>query len=657
MADFHFITDPTALQIISTILNAAGPNFNAPYDSSTQPSDATGRNDDLLTQFDLPAGVSIRGTANTSMLPNMGPVINSLLTALGPAISAYGFILPILGLIRGLMEIMCCLMNPFCVIKAVIRLFKKWLPPFLSLFPPIAGVIMIISTIKLILAIIFFILTEVVPTIELIKKNVELVVDAFQSGNETRAEAGKSKLIALIIDLANRSGITSVAKPILDLLFLILGLVSGLPCSGGRNSSEDLGSISLGVPTFDGSELDTACCDDTQCPPVIASPPQGRGLLVPKFFGDAPPLFTWQLIPITGQENMNDIIPFLQDFKSQLNPQLDEDIDEATPAGSTNDAAHFKLRILGRRGERFCREDSSGPVPSGSISAPIARIRNSRVTMTNVNLTKFMGVVDYCIEPNFDQLVARNIIGIGCHPDVIDAKEGMQNRFDGFFELSALDKFPELVDIPDIYSGMTDGLDTAFGQLNDVVDKPVEDYSLDDISVIGGIGDGIVNLLLGVIDRFTEIMNSLLSNMTDKISTSFDVDKNIVKAGNQDKAIVVVVPRDISGTAIGKNLPDGVDINVDFFTDFGVLRNQQRNNSTGEVTAELTSAFAGTANVTARVNNDFITNFDGETETIKVEQVRFVADAILPKRRFVSKPTADSKIKTNAGSEREPGSR
>lgn len=656
MADFHFIDDPSALQVISTILALAGPNFNAPYDSDTQPSDAVARNDEALTQYDVPGGSQIKGTANPAAAPSMSSVISSVLTALGPVIAAYGLILPILGLIRGMLEILCCLMNPFCVVKAIIRLFRKWIPPFIALFPPIAGIIIILNMIKLILAIVFFILTEIVPTIQLVISNIKLVVSAFQGGNSARADAGQQKLLALIIDLLNRVGIMSVAKPILDLIFLILGLVSGFPCSGGRNSSRNIDNISLDTPTFDKSILDTTCCDDIQCPPVISSPPQGRGLLVPKFYGDAPPLWTWQLIPITGHKNMNDMIPFLQDFRSQLSPQLDEEVDEATPAGSTNDAAHFRLRILGRRGEQLCREDNDDPIPSGSISVPIARVRNSRVTITNVNLSQHLGVVNYCVEPNFDQLVAHNIISVGCHPDVIDAKDSIRGRFSAFFDRSALDKHPELIDIPSIYSSMTDGVNSSLNQLKTLIDKPAADFSLDDVAEAESIQDSMVGLLLGISDNLKGIMNSLLSNMTDKISSTFSVDKNLARAGNEDKSIITVIPRDISGIAIGQNLPDGVEINVDIFTDFGILKNKQTNSS-GETTAELVSVLPGTANVTARINNDFVTDFNDGAESIKTEQVRFVADAVFPKRRLVSKPSSDSKLKTSSGSEREPGSR
>lgn len=653
MVNFSFITDPTALQIISGILELAGPNFVAPYDSDAQPSDNAARNDETLTTYNVPGGTSIKGSANPAATPSMGPVISSLLTALGPIISAYGFILPILGVIRGIIEILCCLMNPFCVIPAVIRLFKKWIPPFISLFPPIAGLVIIMSTIKLILAIIFFILTEVIPTIELIIKNIEMVVDASQSNNEAKAEAGKQKLIAVALDLANRTGVAAVAKPLLDIIFLILGLVAGFPCGGGEKSSKSVGSIDFGATSFDGLTLDTNCCNDTMCPPEIKTPPQGRGLLVPKFYGDAPPLWTWQLIPLTGGENIPKLKPYLQDLRSQLNPQLDEEIDEATAAGSRYDAAHFRLRILGRRGEKFCKETLSDTTPVGSILVPIARINGNRITITNVRLLEYMGVIDYCIEPNYYQLVGRNILGVGCHPEVEQAKNDMQSRFDDL-ESSALESNPELADVPDLYTGMTNTVDSSLKRISDIV---AGDVSLDDIPIIKGIRDNFVESLYGTINSLTEIMNVLLSRMSDRISSSFNVDKNIAKSGGVDKAIITVTPRDVSGTPIAKNLPDGVDISVNIFTDYGILQNQQRDDSTGNITAEIISLFPGTANVMAKVNTDFIMNFDGGTETVKVEQVKFVADAILPKRRLVSKPTSDSTARTGTTSDREPGSR
>jgi len=654
--DFHFIDDPTTLNIISTILEIAGPNFNPPYDGAGQPSDAVARNDEALTQYDVPGGTTIRSTSNPAASPSMGWVISSLLTALGPVISAYGFILPILGVIRGIIEIMCCLMNPFCVIAAVIRLFVKWIPPFISLFPPLAGVVIILSTIKMILAIVFFILTEIVPTIQLIIKNITMVIDAISSKNEAKREAGKQKLIAVLIDLINRLGILAAAKPLLDLIFLILGLVAGFPCGGGKKSSKSTGNMNLGPPTFDQSILDTSCCNDTQCPPEIRTPPQGRALLIPRFYGDAPPLWTWKLYPITGHSNIRKLRPYLQDLRSQLNPQLDEEVDEATAVGSKYDAAHFRLRILGRRGEKFCKDSLSSPTPAGSKLVPIARLSNSgQVTVTNVNLIQYMGVVDYCIEPNYDQLVGRNILAVGCHPDVEAAKNGVMARFDDL-ELPALAKYPELSVLPELYNDMSGGLNSGLGEIQDLVEGDDLNYP-NIIPRITEIRDELVDMLFNTANSLVGMINVILSRVTDRISSSFDVDKNVVRAGGQDKAIVSVTPRDVGGVPVAKNLPDGADISVEILTDFGTLQNQSRNNETGVITAELISPFPGRASVMAKVNTDFIMNFDGTTESVKVEKVDFVADAIMPKRRVVSKPSADTKTQTGVAPEREPGSR
>ena len=655
MADFHFITDPTTLEIISTILDLAGPNFAPPYDSASQPSDANARNDETLTEYNVPGGTSIKGTGNPAASPSMSMILTGLLVALGPIISAYGFILPILGVIRGIIEILCCLMNPFCVIPAVIRLFTKWIPPFISLFPPAAGAVIIASTIKLILAIVYFIMTEIVPTIELIVKNIEDAVKAVQDKNEAKLAAVKQKLTAVIIDLINRTGVAAAARPLLELIFLILGLVSGFPCGGGKTSSKKIGSLFFGPTTFDLNILDTNCCGDDLCPPEIKNPPSGIGLLLPRFFGDAPPLWTWKLYPITGKANIPKLRPYVQDFKSQLDPQLDEEIDEARPVGYNNDAAHFHLRIMGRRGEKFCADPLEGKTPVGSILVPIARIsRNGNVTVTNRILIPWMGLVDYCIEPNYYQLVGHNIMGVGCHPEVEQAKNAVKARFDDL-EVAAVDKYPEVSDLPDRFGKTFDNLDTNLNLIRKIVEKP--ELALEDGDEVRKIRDDILADLFDFATYLRDGLNVVLSRATDKISSSFEVDKHLVRTDGSDKAIVSVTPRDVTGTPIAKKLPGGVDVNVEILTDFGILQNQVRDDATGIVTAELISPFAGTANVMAKVNTNFITNFDGIEESIKIERVKFVADAVLPKRRKVSKHSGANRVGTGITPEREPGSR
>lgn len=647
MANFHFIEDPTALSIIQTILDLAGPNYNAPYDSDSQPNNANERNNETLIQYQLPGGSELKGYAEPASSQNMGSAINSMLAALAPFISAYGLILPILGVIRGLIEIMCAMMNPFAVIAAVIRLFVKWIPPFISLFPPFAGIVIILSTIKAILAIVFFILTEVVPTVQLIINNIRAMVDAFgPNGNEQQIAASVEKLERVLEDLANRFGLLGILLPLLELILLLLGLVTGFPCSGGKRSDCSRGSLPRGADeNFPCDESDTT----NECPGVLKDPPEGRALLLPSFFGDSIPFFAYTVITLTGNSRLPEIRPYLQDFKSQLDPQLDEPVDEASPFGGDGNSAHFDLEITDRRGN--------------TISSPIAGIRGNIIITINPILITKIGLVDYKIVPNYPMLIGRNIIGVGCHPDVETVIFQLQSRL-GDTELSALDKNPEarnlLGDVQDLNEDLNGSLDRLRAITEEIADatpdpvvgfEPFVDRAQDE-------QDFLVDRLFNFQSDLKNTMNAIISRSTDRVASELEVDKNIVKAGGGDNiATVIVTPRDFTGSAIARNIPDDVDVAVEIFTNFGTLANQQRNNSTGQITAELSSPFPGVATISAKVNQDFITTFDGNNEVVKELEVQFVADSILPKRRKISRVGQTTKAATGSGSDREPGGR
>lgn len=643
MANFHFIEDPTALSIIQTILDLAGPNYNAPYDSDSQPNNANERNNETLIQYQLPGGSELKGYAEPASSQNMGSAINSMLAALAPFISAYGLILPILGVIRGIIEIMCAMMNPFAVIAAVIRLFVKWIPPFISLFPPFAGIVIILSTIKAILAIVFFILTEVVPTIQLIINNILDLVEAFgPNGNIQQVTGGIEKLQRVIKDLANRFGLLGILLPLLELILLLLGLVTGFPCSGGKRSDCSRGSLPRGADeNFPCDESDTT----NECPDLLKNLPEGQALILPSFFGDSIPFFAYTIITLTGNSRLPELQPFLQDLKSQLDPQLDEPVDEASPYGGDGNSAHFILEITDKRGN--------------VTESPIVSVRGNIVLTINPVLIGKIGFVDYKVRPNYPMLVARNIIGVGCHPDVETVINQLQQRL-GDTELSALDKNPEarniLRDVQDLNDDLNGSIDRLTGIVDEIEDaapnlQPLADRAQEE-------QDFLVDRLINFSEDMKNIMNAVLSRSTDRVTSELEVDKNIVKAGGGDNiATVIVTPRDFTGAAIARNIPDGVDVSVDIFTTLGTLANQQRNNSTGQITAELSSPFPGVATVTAKVNQDFITTFDGNDEVVKELEVQFVADSVLPKRRKVSRVGQTTKSPTGSGSDREPGGR
>lgn len=661
----HFIEeDSIASNIISLVIGLAGANFSAPYDPALQPGSVADRNSDTLVQYQLPGGTQVQGYADAAS-ESMGSAINSALAVLAPFISAYGLILPILGIIRGIIEILCCLLNPFCLIAAIIRLFSKWLPPFISLFPPLAGIVIIINLIKAILAVIFFILTVVIPMIELIIHNVEILVSAFGiNGGKQQQDAGREKLLALIAELLNQIGVLQALLPIVEIVYLILGLVSGFPCGSGDNSKCKTMDITGVEPTYNCDKTDSRCCADDFCPPIFSNLPKGRAFLLPTFFSDCSQAFqAWKVYTFSGNQNISEIKRYMQNMGKQLECQIDEPVDEAQPAGADDgeDAAHFKIKITGRRGQ------------DQEIVSSIVKLDGNVVTALDPSLLPLMGYVDYEIVPNWPMLIARGIVGLGCHPEVSRVKQAIKDRF-ADLEQSALERLPELANFKIDLDNTVNQLN---GKINDLRNETLGiayDLNVYDINNLPPIPESnpasppynlkpfrdleteISDLLLGFVDRTKDTLGSVLTKIVDLLNSVLDVDKHLVKVG--DKAIISVIPKDSTGSLLLQNLPQGVDISVSISTNFGVLGDQVTNNETGVVNAELTSQFPGEATVTAKINSDYILEMSDFVKRTKSVKVKFVSDAILPKRRLVSKPRILSTKRGTAGSaEKEPGRR
>lgn len=674
MANFSWAEDGAAwVDVINGILDIAGSNFNAPYDSSSQPSDNVSRNFDDLLQYQLPGGTNYQGYADPSFGESMGSSINSLIANISGFMSAFGLILPIIGVIRGIIEVICALLNPFAIIKAIINLFKKWIPPFISLFPPLAGIIIILSTIKLIIAMILYVLTVIVPIVQLIINNIKMLEEAFgPTGNKSQKDAVREKLLAMLIEILNQLGVIALFKPILDLILAILELVAGFPCK---------------------SEKDSACCNDISCPVLFKNLPKGKGFLIPAFFGDSPPLYAWNIFTFTGNKNVPSLKRYMQSFGKQLSAMLDEKIEEADHAGGIEDSSTFKVKITGARGEEE------------AIDAAVMRVSGSNLVVLEPALVSKIGIIDYEVIPNWENLIKYNVVGLGCHPDIAAARDALENLFPNL-DKSAIDNNPELATFGDDYTknmgDMNRNLNKIRNAVMDVVfdggDKIPEDYKKripnnqptynaldavnaatdfisfdpntdktiadppalppydDQIAQINDAQDEIIDILTNYMTDLKNTMNSVLARNTHKTLSNFDVDKNVVKAGIKDKATIYVVPRDATGTPLLKGLPSGVDISVSIYSDFGILGEQVVDKVTGVVSVDLISLFPGDAKVTAKVNVDFIEESIANTTQVKSLDVKFVSDATLPKRRFVSKKSSNSKRGTTIGStEREPG--
>lgn len=650
MADFHFIDDPTVLDIIDAILAIAGPNFAPPHDGGAQPYDGVEGNRDTLLQFQMPGGAEMQGYAEPSNFGSIGTAINTLLAAFAPAFSAYALILPILGVIRGIIEIICAMMNPFAVIAAVIRLFSKWIPPFISLFPPLAGVVIIISVIKLIIAIVFYILTVVVPTIQLIIDCFVGFAEVIGDANlpldikQARILAIEDKVESIVKTLIQKFGILGSMLPLLQLVILILGLVSGFPCKGGR--AADTGILDFGF----NAGLDSTCCDDF-CPEIFSDrnkQPSGIGVMIPSFYGDCAPGFVFQLF--TSNPDVQQFEPFQESFQEQLNCQLDEPIKHARPPGATADRSLVKVRLESRRG--FSR----------TVTLPVLDINGTVLKITSPLAILFLGVVNYTVIPDYDMLVMHNMMGIGCHPDVKSVSDEVASRFANL-DTPIVERFPRTETLFDDTSNLFDDINALVNvDLQECIDSAFSRTNPDDVDTDVECANNVQSDLITTLTNFTvdltETLNGIISGSVDTNSSVFEVDRPEVKADADDFATISIAVRDITRTSILRNLPDGVGVNVDIINDFGVVSNQQLAPRSGVITAEIRSATAGTANITVKVNGELIVDRDiNGNITTRTREVKFIQEAVLPARRRRSKPSAGKAINTGTGSSREPGNR
>ena len=633
MADTPHFMDPNGpmAAILDAILSTAGPNFEAPYQSSTQPHDMVGANHDALINYQLPAGAHVDGHADPGSGGGIGKAINSMLGFLSPAISAYALILPIMGVIRGIIEIICCLSNPFCLIPAIIRLFSKWLPPFISLFPAVAGVVIVLSTIKAILALVYHILIEVVPVVQLIIQNMLDLDDFLKQSDDLsqdRIDAVNAKLSSLLDTLIQKTGVLSVFMPLLELIFSILSLTSGLPCGSGDSDGAGGCGEDVGTGTLEGQKVpvtgsDSGLCDDA-CPEALSSrdaAPSGSGLVINSSYCDYAPSFVFLLK--TGNEAVRELEQFQESKEAQLNGCMDEEITEARPAGSTGDRSNIKVKISNSRG--------------ASITVPALLISGTTVKFVSPLGALFAGgTVDYEIQPDYDMMVMSGVMGAGCHPDVQSVKRALATRYPQL-PGSLTSNNPEVANLVGDTGDYNNSITNNQAKLRDAVNAG-------DVAGVEAIRDDIITDSNDFIASLTGMMNAVINRNVSASASGFLVSKNIVTADASDVSVITISPRDITGAPLVRNAPAGVEVNVEIDTDFGEVFGQTFNVNTGDFTASIRSATTGTANITARINQVTVTRFDATTEDDQVEEVRFISEAALPARRNREQQAAADKL-------------
>jgi hypothetical protein len=196
---------------------------------------------DLLDKLQLliPPG-ALKAPLNPNFGKDVFDAIMKLLDQFMPFLMLYKFFLPILELIICIIEVLCALMNPFKLIRAIKRLFTRCIPAFLNLFPIFALIIMIISLLLLILALIEYIISQILKLINAILRNINALIKAFAYGDENSVLAIAKKLGSLLCMFQNLFVLFAIFNIIIQVIRDILSLLFHIPpCDDGDNSDND----------------------------------------------------------------------------------------------------------------------------------------------------------------------------------------------------------------------------------------------------------------------------------------------------------------------------------------------------------------------------------------------------------------------------------
>jgi len=197
---------------------------------------------DILNKLQL---IIPPGALKPQLNPNFGKDIYDgimkLLDQFMPFLMLYKFFLPVLNIIICIIEVLCSLMNPFALIRAITRLFRTCIPELLAIFPVFAMIIMAISLLLLLLSLIEYLVEQVLKLVKILLRNINALNNAFQSNNENGVLAIAKKIGALLCMFQNLFVLFAVFNIIIQVIKDILKMAFAIPpCedapSGDTNS-------------------------------------------------------------------------------------------------------------------------------------------------------------------------------------------------------------------------------------------------------------------------------------------------------------------------------------------------------------------------------------------------------------------------------------
>lgn len=622
---------------------------------------------------------------------NLGDAIADITSHLTSFTSGYSIILVILKMIGCMIEVICAINNPFALIPAVVRLFAGCLPEFVLIFPFFVVPCIIFCFIKIFLAVTQYIITYIDPIITDIIDNIENLVEAFQNSNEDVQEAVAFKLAGLIQELASIVGILSVLGAIFDMIEALLSQGVGIPCSSGSGGScsactDPLCPSPIQVDSFSGAdgsifilygargvdftirfssasrqdefltirnnnlfptELNYTAIDDVDDLPYVlrvsgsdyaVSSIDSTGTLIlssipNQFLEDgylssvrsAPaPVFQ---VAISEPE-----IRFATDtptFSSSMVPASPTaprtyiEIQETRSDATINTGTWELTEFIDEYNVLIQRDDGESWAGSNAVLDPSPFLVWRLIPTAP-------GVGDdlpFTFTTNHDVLLKHGLIGTGCHPAVQEAREMLLNQYpdlgdnqDGSLASVGLDGIPDLNGLIDSLNDQLDTLGPAnkdyisdnYDALRDAVNN------LDLATPLNAFGDELIDYAKSLCPLAIDVQNSGLS-ASPKIQ---EVGKEVV---------VSVTPLSYSGAPLSFGLPPGVlDIEVEIssgeLTELTEVLDEE-GDATGTFQATLTSVDPQKIEITAKVCDKYIADFDGTNLVTRVIEVEFVLPA------------------------------
>jgi hypothetical protein len=190
-------------------------------------------------QLLVPPG-ALKPQLNPNFGKDVFDAIMKLLDQFMPFLMLYKFFLPALELIICIIEVLCALMNPFKLIAALNRLFTKCIPAFLNMFPVFALIIMIISLLLLILALVEYVISQVLKLVQVILRNVIALQKAFADGDSDGVLAIAQKLGSLLCIFQNLFVLFALFNIIIQVIKDILSVAFSIPpCEDSDSNDPD----------------------------------------------------------------------------------------------------------------------------------------------------------------------------------------------------------------------------------------------------------------------------------------------------------------------------------------------------------------------------------------------------------------------------------